>query len=94
MVIIGCLYRQLSDDKHPFVRDNSKIGPYGPELIRHFRTQLAKITQLSFPCIKTHALDDKESMIFKKILINFRKKDYNGIISCMYVGKEEILKYL
>ena len=33
-----------------------KIGPYGPQLIWHFSTQLAKSTQLSLhgPHIKAH----------------------------------------
>ena len=33
-------------------------------------------------------------MNFKKILINFRKKGYSGIILFVYEGKEEIHKYM
>ena len=33
-------------------------------------------------------------MNFKKMLINFRQKGYSGIIPFMYVGKEEIPKYV
>ena len=33
-------------------------------------------------------------MNFKKILINFRKKGYSGIIPFAYEGKEEIYKYM
>ena len=33
-------------------------------------------------------------MDFKKMLINFRKKGYSGIIPFVYVGKEEIHKFL
>ena len=33
-------------------------------------------------------------MNFKKILINFRKKVYSGIIPFGYKGKEEIHKYM
>ena len=33
-------------------------------------------------------------MDFKKMLINFRKKGYSGIIPFVYEGKEEIHKYM
>ena len=33
-------------------------------------------------------------MKFKKILINFRKKGYSGIIPLVYEGKEEIHMYM
>ena len=36
----------------------------------------------------------KEYMNFKKMLINFRKKGYSGIILLVHVGKEEILKHI
>ena len=39
-----------------FSRKDGKLGPYGPELILHFGTQLAKNTQLSRsgPYAKAH----------------------------------------
>ena len=33
-------------------------------------------------------------MYFKKMLINFRKKGYSGIIPFVYEGKREIHKYI
>ena len=33
-------------------------------------------------------------MDFKKMLINFRKRGYSGIIPFVYEGKEEIHKYM
>ena len=36
----------------------------------------------------------KGYMDFKKMLINFRKKCYRGIIPFVYEGKEEIYKYM
>ena len=69
----------------------------GPELIWHLGTYLAKNTQPSkWPiCQSTSSLNGFEkSMDFKKMLINFRKKSYSGIIPFVCVGKEEILKYM
>ena len=36
----------------------------------------------------------KEKMDFKKTFIKFQKISYSGIISFVYVGKEEILKFM
>ena len=36
----------------------------------------------------------KEYMDFRKLLINFRKKGYSGIIPFVYEGKQEIHQYM
>ena len=76
-----------------------KIGPYGPEPIWHFGTQLAKNTQLSLggplsKHMKFKWLREVKSMDFKKMLINFRNKGYSDIIPFVYEGKKEIHQYM
>ena len=86
---------RIKYSKTHFVRSPSKIGPYGPELIWHFGTKLAKSAKLSLtgPCICQNTFGLREvrsAWIFKKNAHKSQKISYSGIISFVYVGKEEI----
>ena len=71
--------------------DPSSVGILAHNLLSmHNLVLVAHMSKhMKFKCLRS-----KECMNFKKLLINFRKKGYSGIIPSVGIGKEEIHKYM
>ena len=74
-----------------YLHHYENISLHGPEFILHFGTELAKNTQLTLSSLNVRA---HEVQLTSVCAHEFQKIAYSDIIPFVYIGKEEIHKYM